>query len=220
MANDALVTALFGAYATFTAFGAAVAGFVAAGGAVQTLTSWWIQHGEDEDGQASPSPGWLEKTLMVLENHASLRWLAGIVKILEKPRSPRWLARIVKIRQWSAKTAVIVVTLLILAVIVISGVGLVLCFLWLAAYSHGSAAGIPGIYTSIILLFWIEASLLTVATVVAVIAAAGSALTSSGSASKSAAKARAAADSSADLDAALRDAALVCLEGASRVGST
>ena len=46
--NDALITALFGAFATFTAFGAAVAGFVAAGGVVQALASWWAQHGKVE----------------------------------------------------------------------------------------------------------------------------------------------------------------------------
>jgi hypothetical protein len=188
MSNDSLVTALFAAFATFTAFGAAVAGFVAAGGAVQTLTSWWTQHSDVEPG--------------------------------EKPPSPRGVARLLKIRQWSARAAIIVVTLIILAVILISGAGLVLCFIWLDAFSHGSAAGVPGIYSAIILLFWIEALLLTVATVVAVLAAAGSALTSAGSADQTAAKARAAADSSADLDAALRDAALGCLDGAARVSST
>ena len=58
----------------------------------------------------------------------------------EKPPSPRGLARILKIRQWSARVAIIVVTLIILAVILISGTGLVLCFIWLDAFSHGSAA--------------------------------------------------------------------------------
>jgi hypothetical protein len=193
--NDALVMALFAAFATFTAFGAAVAGFVAAGGAVQTLTSWWTQHGEDE--------------------------------VREKTPSPRGLARVLKIRQWSARAAIIVVALIIIVVILISGAGIVLCFMWLDAYSHGAASGVPGIYTPIIVLFWIEALLLTAATAFAVSAAAGSALTSSGSADKAAAKARAEADmaralaeSSADLDAALRKAALGCLDGAARVGST
>ena len=40
------------------------------------------------------------------------------------------------------------------------------------AEPHGSAAGVPSLYSPIILLFWIQALLLTVATVVAVLAAA------------------------------------------------
>ena len=221
MSNDALVTALFAAYATFTAFGAAVAGFVAAGGAVQSLTSWWTQHGEDK------APRWLERTQKVLEQHRSLRWLTSVPKILPKLTSPSWITKIVKIRQWSARAAIIVVTLIILAVIVISGAGLVLCFIWLDAYSHGSVAGVTGVYTTIVVLFWVEAWLLTGATMVAVIAAAGSALTSSGSANKARVQAKSSADqardlasSSAHLDSALREAALYWLDRSAKVGGT
>lgn len=212
MSNDALVTALFAAYATFTAFGAAVAGIVAAGGAVQTLTSWWTQHGEDK------APGWLTSVPKIL---------TSVPKILEKLASPRWITRIVQIRQWSARAAMMMITSIILAVIIVSGVGLVLCFIWLDAYSHGSVTGVTSVYTTIIVLFWVEVWLLTGATVVAVLAAAGSALTSSGSADKARREAKSSADlahdlasSSADLDAALRAAALGWLERSARVGGT
>jgi hypothetical protein len=39
---------LFAGYATFTAFGAAVAGYLAAGGALQNFAVWWTQHGKAE----------------------------------------------------------------------------------------------------------------------------------------------------------------------------
>lgn len=183
MSNDALVMALFAAYATFTAFGAAIAGFVAAGGAVQALTSWWTRHGEDEHSDSGNSASGLLDKL-------TLRWL-------------------------SANVAIVLITLIILAVIIISGVGLVLCFIWLNAYSHGLTAGKPGVYDWILGLFWAEASMLTVATCAAVLAAAGSALTALKSPDKErsqAGKARAEAESQADLDAALRDAALGWLD--------
>lgn len=162
MANDALVTALFAAYATFTAFGAAIAGFVAAGGAVQALTSWWTQRGDD---QADTKLGAFLRRLNFFR------------------RSATW--------------AINVITAIILLVILISGVGLVLCFVWLNAYSHGHPAGIRGTYDWILGLFWVEATLLTVATIVAVVAAALSAVTGAKS-----------AFSSADLDTAVRDAAI------------
>jgi hypothetical protein len=181
MPNDTLITALFGAFATFTAFGAAIAGFLAAGGALQALAAWWLQHGADEDSE---------------DNKATI-WFVSRQKL-------RWLL---------ATAAIVLVTLLILVVIVISGVGLVLCFIWLDAYSHNASGGINDTYRWIIRLFWIEAALLTVATFLAVVAAAISSITASRSA-------RVQAKSSAHLDTALRNAAIGWLDDDARVGST
>jgi len=50
-AHEDVVIALLGAFATFSAFGIAVAGFLAAGGAVQTVAAWWTQHGRAEARQ-------------------------------------------------------------------------------------------------------------------------------------------------------------------------
>jgi len=46
MEKEDLISALFTAFATFIAFGAAIAGLLAAGGVVQTLASWWAEHGK------------------------------------------------------------------------------------------------------------------------------------------------------------------------------
>jgi hypothetical protein len=48
MAQENVVGALLGAFATFSAFGIAAAGFLAAGGVVPTVAAWWSQHGMDE----------------------------------------------------------------------------------------------------------------------------------------------------------------------------
>lgn len=45
MAQESVVSALLGAFATFSAFGIAAAGFLAAGGVVPTVAAWWSQHG-------------------------------------------------------------------------------------------------------------------------------------------------------------------------------
>jgi hypothetical protein len=187
--NDALVTVLFAAFATFTAFGAAIVGFLAAGGAVQSLASWWTQRGEDDArkrGEGGKKPNWASR-------------IGGTLKF-------RWV---------SVTWAIAGITFIIVVVIIISGVGLVLCFIWLDAYSHNAVAGIHETYHWIIRLFWLEAFLLTLATFVAVVAAALSALATSRSPDKArvqADEARARAESSAELDAALTRAALSWLD--------
>jgi hypothetical protein len=188
--NDALVTVLFAAFATFTAFGAAIVGFLAAGGAVQSLVSWWTQRGKDKP---SNKRNWASR-------------IGGTLKF-------RWV---------SVAWAVGGITFIIVVVIVISGIGLVLCFIWLDAYSHNAVAGIHETYRWIIRLFWIEAFLLTLATGVAVVAAALSALATSRLPDKASAQAdkaraqadeaRARAESAAELDAALTRAALSWLD--------
>jgi hypothetical protein len=71
MPNDDLITALFTAFATFTAFGAAIAGFVAAGGVVQTVASWWTQHGKAEAEKDMPASG-LRKALKAARRRTPL----------------------------------------------------------------------------------------------------------------------------------------------------
>lgn len=46
--KEQLVSALLAAFATFAVFGAAVVGFLSAGGVIQTVGSWWAQHGKAE----------------------------------------------------------------------------------------------------------------------------------------------------------------------------
>lgn len=164
--NDDLVMALFAAFATFTAFGAAIAGFVAAGGAVQALASWWAEHGEAEAVEKPARR--FKKTQKALKR--------------ARRRSP--------VTSWS-------VAVIIIAVILISGVGLVFSAIWLYAYADGSVSGVSWAYSSAINLFWAEVPLLSLATTAAVIAAALSAMTASRS-----------ANSSSDMDNMVRGAAI------------
>jgi heme/copper-type cytochrome/quinol oxidase subunit 2 len=163
--NDDLVIALFGAFATFTAFGAAIAGFVAAGGVVQSLASWWAQHGEAE--------------------------------AFEKPRPDTRVRRLLKSARKRTSGTIWPVAGIIIAVILISGAGLVFSSIWLYAYTDGSVSGVSWAYSWAISLFWTEVPLLSLATAATVIAAALSAVTASRS-----------ANSSSDMDDAVRDAAI------------
>jgi hypothetical protein len=163
--NDDLVMALFAAFATFTAFGAAIAGFVAAGGAVQALASWWAQHGEAE--------------------------------AFEKPRPDTRVRRLLKSARKRTPGTIWPVAGIIIAVILISGAGLVSSSIWLYAYSDGSVSGVSWAYSWAISLFWAEVPLLSLATAATVIAAALSAVTASRS-----------TNSSSDMDDAVRDAAI------------
>lgn len=174
MPTDDLITALFTAFATFTAFGAAIAGFVAAGGVVQTVASWWAQHGEGE-AQRDVSPTRLRKALKNTRR-----------------RTPVTIG---------------VVSSVIIAVIVISGVGLILSFVLLDGYDHGQQAHLNGLYLTVVVLFWAEVLLLTLATVAAVFAAAGSSVAGS----RAADKASKAAKTSDELAAMVRAAAIDCL---------
>lgn len=163
--NDDLVMALFAAFATFTAFGAAIAGFVAAGGAVQTLASSWAQHGEAE--------------------------------AFEKPRSDFKVRKALKGARKRTTGTIWPVAAIIIAVILISGAGLVFSSIWLYAYTDHSVASVSWAYSWAVSLFWAEVPLLSLATAAAVIAAALSAVTALRS-----------ADSASDMDNAVRDAAI------------
>ncbi len=171
MSNDDLVMALFAAFATFTAFGAAIAGFVAAGGAVQSLASSWAQHGEAE--------------------------------AFEKPRPDTKVRTALKRARKRTTGTIWPVAAIIIAVILISGVGLVFSSIWLYAYSDGSVSGVSWAYSWAVSLFWAEVPLLSLATAAAVIAAALSAVTASRS-----------ANSSSDMDDAVRAAAISYLDSA------
>lgn len=175
MPNDDLITALFTAFATFTAFGAAIAGFVAAGGVVQTVASWWAQHGAVEAQRDKPS--------------------TGVRKALKNARRRTPLT-------------IGIVSSVIIVVILISGVGLVLSFVLLNGYDHGQQAHLNGLYLAVVVLFWIEVILLTLATVTAVFAAAGSSVAGSRAADRAARAARTADE----VAAALRTAAIDCLD--------
>jgi hypothetical protein len=167
--QEDLVAALLAVFATFSAFGAAVAGFLAAGGVVQTLASGWAQHGKAE----------------------------AQLKRQEKERR-RGLQR----ARLRSPATILLAGAFIGLVVVASALGLMFSFAWLDAYSHGSAAELSWAYFWIILLFWIDAGLLTAATVAAVLAATISAWSASN-----------AVDRSGDLDDAVRKAAVTCLNG-------
>jgi hypothetical protein len=160
MQSDALVSALFTTFATFTAFGAAIAGFVAAGVVVQTLASWWAQHGKTEV---------LKESVDTAAGYNAPKWIRKKLKDAAK-RSPR---------------TIVIAGVFIGLVVLISGVGLMFSFAWLDAYSHGSVAEMKWAYFWVILLFWLEAGLLTLATLLAVAAATGSALNASNLADRS-----------------------------------
>jgi hypothetical protein len=167
--QEALVSTLLTVFATFTAFGAAVVGFLAAGGVVQTLASGWAEHGKAE----------------ALAKRKAKEQRKGLKRARLRSPATIWLAGI-----------------FIGLVVVISSLGLIFSFVWLDAYPHGSVANVNWAYVWVIRLFWVEAFLLTLATVFAVVAATASAWTASNS-----------ADRSSDLDDGVRTAAVDCLDG-------
>jgi hypothetical protein len=160
--KEDLISALFAAFATFSAFGAAIAGLLTAGGVVQTLASGWAQHGKLE-------------ALGKLEPKKQQRGL-----MLARLRFP---------------AATVLAGFVISAVVLISGVGLVVSFLWLHGYANGSKLGWGWAYHSSIWLFLADIVLLTIATIAAIWAA-----TLTGN------KASSSADCASDLDDAVKAA--------------
>ena len=105
-----IIATLFAGYATFTAFGAAVAGYLAAGGALQNFAVWWTQHGKAEAmrprGSQPRAANLAEAKHEYHEQQEALEWAAR--------RSPITI-----------KAASVLIGL----VVVISGVGLLFSFL-------------------------------------------------------------------------------------------
>ena len=198
MKNDDVILAIFGAFATFTAFGAAVVGFVAAGGVVQSLASWWEQHGKTEA---------IEKAAKRQLKLNARREQPGAGKAQPgagkaQPSAAKWLGKAFKNAGRRSPFTSVISGVIIGLVVLISGLGLIFSFIWLDAYSHGSTANVQWAYSWIVRLFCVEVALLTLATLAAVGGATFSAL----NASKS-------ADSSSELDDLVRTVPVGWLDG-------
>jgi hypothetical protein len=112
--HEDLITVLFSAFAGFTAFGAAIGGFLAAGGGVQDAIFKWTQHGLDE---------------------VAAKRKAGKLASERQVRRAMWLASHRVLALW-------LMAAFISLVVLASGLGLFTSFWWLytgAAWSYRGA---------------------------------------------------------------------------------